>query len=156
MKTKTFRIFYLTAFVFLFFVSCDNQLSNEMTTNPKKDYEINYKLRQVLQYDPMNINGINIVNKLDFFPSLKLTLYYKDGKLTNLSYDNGEVPFSPFNFEAEQKFEAECELDYEALPNELRIKGTNKVVAYFRNGEFSMPFKLDCELLDYKYTFTND
>ena len=43
--------------------------------------------------------------------------------------------------------------DTEALPNELRIKGTDNVVAYFQNGEFSVPFQLDCEELNYKYTF---
>ena len=34
-----------------------------------------------------------------------------------------------------------------------RIKGTDNVVAYFQNGEFSVPFQLDCEELNYKYTF---
>ena len=67
----------------------------------------------------------------------------------------GEVrllPFSPYAFEIPSG-EVECYLDTEALPNELRIKGTDNVVAYFQNGEFSVPFQLDCEELNYKYTF---
>lgn len=156
MKKITLKVFYLTAFILILILSCDKQISNDMSKDGLQNYEINYKLRQVMQYDPMNINGIDISKKLDFFSTLKLTLYYKEGKLTNLSYDNGNIPFSPFNFETEPKFEVQCEIDYDISPNELRIKDTDKVVAYYKNGEFIMPFILDCDLLSYKYTFTND
>ena len=156
MKIKTLRIFYLTAFAFLLFLSCDRQLNNEMSKDYPENFQVNYKLRKVLQYDPMNINGVDISKELDFFETLKLTLNYNKGKLTTLSFDNGDIPFSPFNFESEQKFEVPCEIDYDVSPNELRIKDTNKVIAYFINSNFIMPFVLDCELLSYRYTFTTE
>jgi hypothetical protein len=126
-----------------------------MSDDFPKDYNIEYEIRQVLQYDPMNINGINISRKLDFFSTVRFTLHYKDGKLARLTYSNGDVPFSPFGFEAESEIETDCELDYDIMPNELRIKGTDKVIAYYQNGEFIMPFKLDCGSISYKYTFVN-
>jgi hypothetical protein len=44
-------------------------------------------------------------------------------------------------------------LNTNVLPNELRLTDSEKVIAYYVNGEFSIPFKLDCPSLDYKYTF---
>ena len=52
------------------------------------------------------------------------------------------VPFSPYNFEIPEG-RIDCYLDTEALPNELRITGTENVIAYYQNGEFSIPFQLD-------------
>ena len=72
--------------------------------------------------------------------------------MTHLEFANGEVPFAPFAFELPEGV-VECEFDTDALPNELRIKGTDHVIAYFQNGEFSIPFQLDSKQLSYKYTF---
>ena len=134
---------------------CDEEISNKMSSDYPQNYDITYELRQVLQYDPMNINGIDISKKLDFFGTLRFTLHYDEGKLTNLTYSNGDVPISPFSFDAESEFAVDCELDYDVLPNELRISGTDNVVAYYQNGEFVMPFQLDCSSVSYKYTFVN-
>ncbi|MDD4778069.1 MAG: hypothetical protein PHV53_07250 [Fermentimonas sp.] len=153
MKLYRFLIMMIIASVAL--TGCKDNTSNQMSDEFKTDYDIEYGIRQVLQYDPMNISGINLANKVDFFKTLRFTLQYRGGKLSKVIYSNGDVPFSPFNFETESEFEAECELDYNAAPNELRIKGTDKVIAYYQNGEFTMPFQLDCSSINYKYTFTN-
>lgn len=134
---------------------CEEDISNKMSADYPQDYQITYGLRQVLQYDPLNINGIDISDKLDFFSTVRFTLLYSEGKLTSLTYSNGGVLFSPFNFDAESELAVDCELDYDVLPNELRIRGTDNVIAYFQNGEFIMPFQLDCGSISYKYTFVN-
>ena len=93
-----------------------------------------------------------MAEKFDFFGTLRFTIHVKDNRMASLEFSNGDVPFSPYAFEIPSG-EVECYLDTETLPNELRIKGTDNVVAYFQNGEFSVPFQLDCEELNYKYTF---
>ena len=153
MKSNMLKVSIILMILSLF--GCDEEISNKMSTDYPQNYNITYQLRQVLQYDPMNINGIDVSKKLAFFNSLRFTLQYNEGKLTKLKYSNGLVPFSPFSFDAESEFEADCELDYNVFPNELRIRGTNKVVAYYQNGEFIMPFQLDCSSISYKYTFVN-
>jgi len=152
MKNKI--IFMLFAIIFPF-ASCEVDNSTIMSEDYPQNYKIVYGLRQVLEYDPMNISGIDISKKMDFFSSVKLTLFYNDGKLTHLTYSNGKVPFSPFAFETNGEIDEDCELDYNKVPNELRIRGTDKVIAYFINGEFVMPFQLDCSSISYKYTFVN-
>ena len=149
MKKYAF-IFSLAAVLFAF-SACDD-VSDEMTSDYPSDYTIDYGVRQVLQYDPMNINGIDVSGKFAFFGTLRFTIYVKDSKMTSLKFSLGDVPFSPFAFDVPAG-EVDCELDTEALPNELRIKGTGNVIAYFQNGEFSIPFQLDCKSLNYKYTF---
>lgn len=152
---KNYKSFILLLLMAVSFFGCEEEISNQMSTDYPQNYDIEYKLRQVMQYDPMNINGINVVSKLEFFSSVRFTLHYNNGEITSLSYNNGSVPFSPFGFEADSQIEADCELDYNVMPYELRIKGTDKVIAYFQNGEFTMPFKLDCSSISYKYTFVN-
>ncbi|MFV0591016.1 MAG: hypothetical protein ACK5M7_06500 [Draconibacterium sp.] len=152
---KNYKLFIPILLIVFFFFGCDDEISNQMSGDLPQDYDIEYEIRQVMQYDPMNINGIDISKKLDFFSTVRFTLHYNGGKITSLSYSNGEVPFSPFGFGTDLQTETECELDYDVMPNELRIKGTDNVVAYFQNGEFIMPFRLDCGTLSYKYTFAN-
>lgn len=145
---------YVLLFIFAavcVFVSCDD-VSNKMSEDYPSDYTIRYGLRQVLQYDPMNINGIDVVDKFDFFSTLRFTIQVRGGKMVCLEFSNGKVPFSPFSFELPQG-EVECVFDSEVFPNELRIKGTDHVIAYFQDGEFSIPFQLDSKQLNYKYTF---
>lgn len=143
-------IFALIAASFSF-AGCED-VSDEMTSGYPSDYTINYGIRQVMQYDPMNINGIDVAGKFEFFNTLRFVIHVEDNKMVRLSFSNGDVPFSPFGFDLPEG-EVECELNTDALPNELRVKGTGKVIAYFQNGEFSIPFRLDSKSLSYKYTF---
>ncbi len=146
------KIFFMLLAITFSFAGCEERTTRMLEDYPE-NYEINYGLRQVLQYDPFNIKGIDISKKLDFFGTVRFTLYYTDGKLTHLKFSNGDVPFSPFSFEMNGDLDVDCEMNYDVSPNELRIRGTDKVVAYFIDGEFVMPFQLDCQLLNYKYTF---
>lgn len=124
---------------------------NEMTDNYPTDYDVVYGLRQVLQYDPMNIDGINIVDKLGFFSSLRFTIHFEESKVAGVTFSNGEVPFSAFGFAVpEGRFD--CVLDTDVIPNVLRTTD-GKTIAQFTNGEFSIPFRLDHSTVSYKYTF---
>jgi len=152
---KNYKLYIPTLLIALFFFGCEEEISNQMSADFPQDYDIEYEIRQVMQYDPLNINGIDISEKLDFFSTVRFTLNYTGGEITSLSYSNGDVPFSPFGFEADSQIDAECELNYDVLPNELRIKGTENVVAYFQNGEFIMPFQLDCGSISYRFTFAD-
>lgn len=135
------------------FLGCEEDIVNQMSDNYPQTYDIDYEIRQVMQYDPVNITGLNISNKLSLFETIRFSLHYEGGKLTHFTYSNGDAPFSPFSFEFDEGTELACELDYDVMPNELRIKGTDNVIAYFQNGEFTMPFQLDCSSVSYKYTF---
>lgn len=135
----------------LSFSACED-VSDEMSSDYPADYTIDYGIRQVVQYDPMNINGIDVASKFAFFSTLRFSIRVTGNKMTALSFSNGDVPFSPFAFDVPDG-EVECELDTGALPNALRIKSTGEVIAYFQNGEFSIPFRLDSRSLSYKYTF---
>ena len=138
--------------VLLSFSGCNTDERLKMDSDYPADYDIQYGIRQVMQYDEININGIDIAAKMPFFETFRLTIHYTNSKISAITYSNGDVPFSPYNFELPNG-KIDCYLDTQALPNELRIKGTDNVIAYFQNGEFSVPFKLDCPLLSYKYTF---
>lgn len=152
---KYFKLLITPLVLAFTLIGCEDEVSNEMAGSYPQNYDIEYKIRQVVQYDPVNINGIDVSDKIDFFNSIRFALHYKEGKITHFSYSNGDAPFSPFNFEAEMDGEVACEFDEEVTPNELRIKGTDHVVAYFRNGEFIMPFQLDCSAINYRYTFSS-
>lgn len=128
--------------------------TDKMMTDYPSDYTITYHLGHVLQYDPMNIDGIDIVNKLDFFASLKFTVRFENSQIVAASFSNGDVPFSVFGFDVPEG-EFDCVLNTEVLPNELRIKGTDHAIAYWKNGEFVVPFQLDSKALRYEYKFLN-
>lgn len=152
MKKRVFILTMVSAMFSLF--SCDNGLTDQMTPDYPKDGDVTYGIRQVMQYDPMNINGIDVAGKFDFFSTLKLTIHITDSKITAMTYTNGDVPFSPYDFEIPTgRFD--CVLDTEVLPNVLRIKGTNNVIAIYKKGEFIVPFQLDSKALSYEYTFKN-
>jgi len=150
---KSFKILMTLSLFALLFVGCEDEIVNRMSDDYPQDYDIEYGIRQVLQYDPVNIKGIDVAGKLSFFNDIRFSLHYNDGKITHFTYSNGDAPFSPFDFEIAEGVKIECEMNYDIMPNELRIKGTNNVVAYFQNGEFTMPFQLDCGSISYRYTF---
>ena len=65
----------------------------------------------------------------------------------------GDIPFLPFT-EALPEGKIECDLDHSVVPNELRIHGTDTVIATFEKDGFTTEFQLDSKLLSYKYKYT--
>lgn len=141
--------------VLLALASCEDDSRTKMSSDYPSDFDINYGLFHVYQYDEVNINGIDLASKLNFFNTFRLTLHYTDNKISAVTFDNGDVPFSPYSYYGYEIPEGKSDayLNTDVLPNELRLRESEKVVAYYVNGEFSIPFKLDCPSLDYKYTF---
>jgi len=121
-----------------------------------KDYSRNgaysYDLFKALQIDPINPNGINVVSKIKFLSTYKMTLYYDNGKLVAAEFDKGDCPFSPIRFDIpEGKFEVY--FDDSSSPYVMREKATDKVLATFTKGQFYMPFQLDSANIRYEYWF---
>ncbi|MDD3906905.1 MAG: hypothetical protein PHF34_01685 [Bacteroidales bacterium] len=138
--------------VLLALASCEDDNRTKMSSDYPADFDINYGLFHVYQYDEVNINGIDLASKFDFFNTFRLTLHYTDNEISAVTFDNGDVPFSPYNYEIPSG-KVDAYLATNVLPNELRLRDSEEVIAYYVNGEFSIPFKLDCSSLDYKYTF---
>lgn len=96
-------------------------------------------------------NGTDIYGKLDYFPSLRMTLNVSP-LATTVTFDNGDIPFVPFP-EALSEGPIQCVLDSNVIPNGLRVKGSDTVIATFEQDGFTTQFQLDSKLLTYKYKF---
>lgn len=145
--------FILTILVVLIaWAGCEDDNRTEISSDYPSEYDINYGLFHVYQYDEVNINGIDLAQKFDFFETFRLTIHYTDHKISAITLNNGDVPFTPYSYNIPEG-KVKAYLNTEVLPNELRVSESEEVVAYFVNGEFAIPFKLDCPTLDYKYTF---
>lgn len=112
---------------------------------------VNYKLGKVLLCEPANPDGIDICGKFDFFGTVTMSVIQSPVGM-KVKIDKGTVPFNAWGFEIPEE-EFDCELDMEVVPNELRIKDTETVVATFENDGFTVSFQLDSDQLTYKYKF---
>ncbi|MDY9919391.1 MULTISPECIES: hypothetical protein [Proteiniphilum] len=149
---KKYAFILIVVSVLVAIVSCEDENRTQISSDYPSDYDINYGLFHVYQYDEVNINGIDLAKKFDFFETFRLTLHYTDNKISAVTFSNGDVPFSPYSYEIPAG-KVDAYLNTSVLPNELRLTESDKLIAYYVNGEFSIPFKLDCPSLDYKYTF---
>ncbi len=153
MKSKiTKYLLLLLAACSLFMHQSCKPASAEADPDYPSDYDINYELREVLEIDPVNINGIDVYPYFDFFKTLRFTIHVRDGKMSTLEFTNGDIPFAPHSFNIPAG-EVECWFDTSSSPNALRLKSDDSVVAYLKKGELYMPFKLDCQEIDYEYRF---
>ncbi len=121
------------------------------TGEDAEEEEINYKLGKVLLCDPVNHAGVDILKKLDFFGGVKMTVIQSPTGM-RASIEKGDVPFNAWGTEIPAG-EFECELDMDVVPNQLRIKGTDTVIATFESTGFTVSFQLDSDQLTYKYIF---
>lgn len=96
MKKMKIRIIALLSLVAVAVSSCYSVGLQDLTSDP--DYDGNktstFRIFKVLQFDDVNVSGIDILPYFDFFNTFRLTLTYKDGKISSMSMDNGDVPFS--------------------------------------------------------------
>ena len=110
-----------------------------------------YVLRQVIEYDPLNPTGIDIISHFDEFSSLSFTIYYQDGKISYAEFDNGDLPYMPVSFDVPSgKFP--CTYDAGAYPPVLRLSNGD-VLAKMIYNEPVFEFSLDYNKISYKYTF---
>lgn len=145
-------IFIIILVLTLSMFSCEDR-NGEMTDNYPQDYQLNYRISKVIQYDPINISGLDIADEFDFFNMIEFDIEYTGGKISSVSYNNGTVPFKPFAFDMTSGQKYACEFDGTSSPNRLILSETGEVIATFDGGEFIMEFGLDCSSVQYKYTF---
>lgn len=159
MKNRILRtaLFVVTFLAALATSSCVQYLSKsdeyyEWDKDYSRDGAYTYDLLKVLQIDPINPDGINIVSKLNFLSTYKMTLFYENGTLVAAQFDKGDCPFSPVRFDIpEGKFEVY--FDDSSSPYVMREKATDKILATFIRGQFYMPFQLDSANINYEFWF---
>lgn len=121
-------------------------------------YEINYGLSKVVEIDPVNVSGIDVMPYFDFFDGYRMKLSIVDGKISNVEFIAGDVPFSAYEFPVPSG-KAACYFDNSTLPNVIRLQNggtpspSDPVVATLYKGEFYVEFHLDFEDISYRYYF---
>ncbi len=139
-----------------FVTSCYSIHLQDLT--PDEKYEANktstFRIFQVLQFDDVNVNGINIQPYFDFFDTFRLTITYEKGKISRLAMNNGDVPFSrKYGFEIPAG-EVDVYFDNSVFPNAIRRVDDDEILATFNKGVLVMNFQLDCASVNYRYMFT--
>lgn len=115
------------------------------------DYEYTFTLHKVLEIDPLNTTGIDLTPYLDWFSTFSIKVYVEDGQYVACEVNNGQVPFSPYSYSIPSG-KQECTLDTTESPWTLKLK-SGQVVATYRQGQFYIPFQLDCADITYEYWF---
>lgn len=115
------------------------------------DHVDNLCLYKVLEYDPMNTAGIDIVDELDFFSSYRFKIYYQDLKVCAVEIIS-ELPFSTYGFPIPAG-KQEAYYNTTSVPYTIRLKNTDQVVATYLQGQFCISWQLGCEEISYKLYF---
>ena len=154
-RINIFRI-GLICILAAFVTSCYSVHLQDVTAD--EDYDGNrtstFRIYKVLQFDDVNVNGIDILPYFDFFNSFSLSLTYKDGEISRMSMSNGDIPFSKkYGFDIPSG-EVEVYFDGSVLPNAIRRSDNNEILATFNKGVLVMNFQLDCASVSYRYMFT--
>ena len=68
--------------------------------------------------------------------------------------EDGTMGARGFVTEALPEGKIQCDLDHSVIPNVLRIRDTDTVIATFEKDGFTTEFQLDSKLLSYKYKYT--
>lgn len=82
---KNILIFAIASLLFSL-AGCDTDDRVKMSKDYPADGDINYGIRQVMQYDDVNINGIDIASKFAFFDTFRLTIHYTDSKISGVTF----------------------------------------------------------------------
>jgi hypothetical protein len=142
---KKYVLIFAIVSVLFPFSSCEDTDQLKINADYPADFDVTYGIGQVM------LSGTDVAGKFPFFETFRLTTHYTDNKISAVTLSNGEIPFSPYDFDIPAGKTA-CYLNTGELPYKLCVAGTDHVIAYFQNGECSIPFKLDCQELDYEYT----
>jgi hypothetical protein len=105
----------------------------------------------VLQIDPLNTSGIDIKSYFDWFDTYSLTVYVENGKYAYCEVSTGDIPFNPYGFQLPAGKQP-CSLDNSVSPMAIRLS-SGEVLARYRQGQFVVPFQLDCSDISYEFWF---
>lgn len=117
--------------------------------NPSSEVVV-YNLSEVLLIDEAHPAGINLMEKVNFFNSLTMTIEQSPTKLL-VTVDDTNSPFDAWGVELPEG-PMECTLDTSVVPNELRTLDGLLLATYQSNG-FTVEFQLDSDKLKYQYKF---
>ena len=113
------------------------------------DEPIVYTVSKALQFDPVNLGGIDIAKHMDIFDDVTFTIYRENAKVVAAEFA-GNMPFKVIEpFEGKQ----EAYFDTERMPQAIRLKSNDQIVAVYSVGEFYMPFQLGCQEVRYELRF---
>lgn len=154
-KIRIIAIAFLAMFA-MAATSCYSVKLQDLTADP--DYNGNrtseFKIYRVLQIDDVNVSGIDIMEYFDFFSTYRLSLTYKDGKISKMSIDNGDIPFSKKYGYVIPGGTVDVYFDNSVNPNCIRRSDNDDILATFNKGVLVLDFKLDCASVSYRYMFT--
>ena len=136
---------FMTALLGLFAAGCSTPLESG------KDYPalalgnetLTFKIDKVLQ------NDIDVKPHFPFFDEVTLTLSYKDGQPSKLTFSEAGAPFSvvPATYT-----DVDWEISSGSSPYEIRLRSTGEVICYItRNRMVTFPFKLGAPSNNYEY-----
>jgi len=149
------KIFYSTllAACALLLAGCQYTFHDKDTySNQHDDNAVEtFALKSVLEYDPFNPTGIDVTKEFEEFETLRLTIYYENGSIANVKFDNGDIPFSPVPF-ALPEGKVPCTYDNGAYPPVLRLS-TGEAFVQMINNEPVFLFSLDYNMIKYEYKF---
>lgn len=151
---KRIILFIASAVLALSFASCERVAPSDSQLKPDEslpDRTTTFALSSVLEKDPMNTAGVEVVDKLKFFSTYRMLLTYTDGEISDIEFQQ-ELPFSTYSFDIPTGKQA-CYYDTSRVPFTIRLKSTDDVVATYSVGEFLVSFNLGCEEVSYEFHF---
>ena len=83
------------------------------------------------------------------FDTYSLTVYVENGKYAYCEVSTGDIPFNPYGFQLPAGKQP-CSLDNSVSPMAIRLS-SGEVLARYRQGQFVVPFQLDCSDISYEF-----
>lgn len=146
-----FRIISLAAAATLLF-GCSEIVKECPDVNLHEDNAIEqYVLNKAYEIDPANPEGIDISSYFSEFASVKLNIYYEDGKIAAAEFEHGALPYNPLTCALPQG-KVSCSYDASVYPAVLRLE-SGDVLCQMVYNEPVFNFSLDYNKISYKYTF---
>lgn len=109
-----------------------------------------YTLNSVLQIDPINASGIDLLKHMDIFDGYTFSIYRENAKVVAVEITEN-IPFEVYAQPFEGKVAAY--FDTERLPWTIRNKETDQVIATYLKGELYVGFQLGCQEVSYELRF---
>ena len=116
------------------------------------DFSTTHTIQKVIIYSPENEEGEDVYSEFSFFDSMSLTLYYEGGVMSSLEISEDSMPFTAFK-KGVPEGKVECYFDKSCYPNAIKLKSDDSVIAYYKLGQFYLPFQLECSTISYEYWF---
>ena len=141
---KTPHVFLITA-LSLLTASCTNELESgkDSPALAMGNETLVFKIDKVMQ------NETDVKPYFTFFDDVQLTLSYKDGEPSLLTF---KETGAPFRVTTKDYVDVEWEIYTGKSPYEIREKGTGEVICYMtRDRLITFPFKLGAPSNQYEY-----